>query len=562
MEVKAPWIDNYGDIPFHLEYPKGTMWDSFYNSATAEPQLTALLYMGRRYSYKTVVEKCLVTAKAFDALGVGVGTRVAICLPNIPQAVYCLYALNKLGAVACMVHPLSAVRELTELLSEAECEYAVILDSFAYKFDDAIKNMPHLKLIVTSGADELGFIKSSAYRLTSGKKYKKSIPAVCLPWKSFLKGADGVTDKNAAANDCKKAAVVLFSGGTSGIPKGIALSNNNLNALAVQTNAIGRGMLCHCRMLAVLPVFHGFGLGICVHAPLVYRGTSVLIPRIKTEGLGEFLEKNKISFFVGVPTLFEALIRQSGDRRLELSCIKGVFSGGDCMSVSLKREVNGFLERNGATARVQEGYGATECVAASCLTPYFSTKEEGIGFPYPDTYFKICAPDTCTELPYGTDGEICLRGPTVMLGYLNHTEENAQALRRHDDGFVWLHTGDMGCMDSDGYVYFRQRIKRMIVSSGYNIYPSRIENVINSHPQVKESCAVGVDDPYRIKKIKAFVVLKDGAEPNSRTKDEIMELCRLNIAKYALPYDIEFIEAIPKTKLNKTDYRAVEEKAR
>ena len=224
----------------------------------------------------------------------------------------------------------------------------------------------------------------------------------------------------------------------------------------------------------------------------------------------------------------------------------------------MKKKVDKFLAEHGATVKVREGYGTTECVTASCLTPYNTEKEGSIGFPYPDTYYKICKVGTNDEVPYGEDGEICLTGPSVMKGYLNRPDENAATLKTHDDGRIWLHTGDLGCMDGDGFIYFKQRIKRMIITNGYNVYPSQLENIIDAHEAVQVSCVIGVKDPLKMQKVKAFVVLKPGYEQSEALRESIMEHCRANIAKYAMPYEIEFRDELPKTLVGKVAYTVLE----
>ena len=559
MNCTAPWIKNYGDMPVSLEYTDDSLWECFLKSAKAVPDFPALMYMRKKYSYARVKAAIEYTAKAFCALGVKSGTRVAVCLPNVPQAVYCLYALNMIGAVACMIHPLSAEKELTELLGEAGCDYAIILDSFAAKFTDAQMKLPHIKYVVTDAAECLG-LKSSLYKLFNGRKLTATYPKDAMSWKGFMKGGKRFPLPSAVKAKKDKPAVILFSGGTTGVPKAIAISDYNINAMSAQINAVSKNIMRGNRTLAVLPIFHGFGLGVCIHSPLYNQGTSVLVPRINPAKFGKLVESTKTNILAAVPSLFEALLRS--DYKPKLKKLLGVYSGGDCMNVNLKKKLNAYLEECGAEVRVQEGYGATECFAASCLTPYFSKKVEGIGLPLPDTFFKICKPDTDEELPYGSDGEICISGPTVMLGYLGHGEENEKTLRRHSDRRIWLHTGDMGCMDEDGYVYFRQRLKRMIITNGYNVYPSRIEQILEAHPKVSQSCVIGIPDKKKIQKVLAFVVAEKGVCGDEKLKAELLAYCEKHIAKYAMPYHIEFKNELPKTKLNKTDYKALENEYR
>ena len=310
-------------------------------------------------------------------------------------------------------------------------------------------------------------------------------------------------------------------------------------------------------MLAAMPMFHGFGLGVCIHTMLAGGGRCLLLPRVTPKEYAKRIVK--CNFIAGVPTLYEALLRLPGMDKKDLSKLKGVFSGGDSLSVELKKKLDKYLAEHGATIQVREGYGTTETVTACCLTPPHMYKEGSIGLPFPDTYIKIVKPGTDEELPYGQEGEILLAGPTVMKEYMNHPEETAKTLRRHADGLTWVYTGDLGVMDEDGFIYFRGRAKRMIISSGYNVYPAQIENILDAHELVQMSCVIGVPDPYRVQKVKAFVKLKPNVPANEETKKAIMDHCRRNIAKYAMPYDIEFKDEMPKTLVGKVAYRALEE---
>ncbi|MBQ8025308.1 MAG: AMP-binding protein, partial [Oscillospiraceae bacterium] len=292
-------------------------------------------------------------------------------------------------------------------------------------------------------------------------------------------------------------------------------------------------------MLSAMPLFHGFGLGVCIHSMLANAGRCILVPRFTAQSYAKLITRYKCNFIAGVPTLYEALLRLPSMKNADLSCLKGVFSGGDSLSVELKKKFDKFLYDHKAVIQIREGYGTTECVTASCLTPPHMAKEGSIGLPFPDTFYKIVKPGTDEEVPYGEEGEIVLAGPTVMKEYMDQPEETAQTLRRHDDGLTWLYTGDLGYMDEDGFVYFRGRSKRMIISSGYNIYPAQLENILDANELVHMSCVIGVPDSYNIQKVKAFVILKPEVPSTDETKDQILAYFRKNIAKYAMTYDIE-----------------------
>ena len=563
MQPKTPWISHYGDVPFHLEYPEDSMSAVVLATAEKYPKLPALSYMGRIIPYSLLEKNIKTTAKAFSAIGIKEGDKVTVCLPNVPQAIYCLYALNYIGAIASMIHPLAAESEIEFYLRTAGSKCAITLDMFYPKFEEVMKKYPLEKLIVASAADELGLIKKTAFSIIHiGKKVKLPKNDTVLKWNEFFSLGKKFTGDDPKVRKCDKdVAVILFSGGTTGTTKGIMLSNLNFNALALQTAAMSHYDIHSMRMLAAMPVFHGFGLGVCIHTMLVAGGLSILVPRFNVKAYANLIKTEKPNFIAGVPTLFEAITRNPYLDGVSLDFLCGVFSGGDSLSVELKKKFDKFLDDHGSPVHVREGYGTTECVTASCLTPYCEEREASIGLPYPDTYYQICAVGTCDEVPYGEDGEICLCGPSVMVGYMNNEAETANTLRVHADGNVWLHTGDLGKMDEDGFIYFKQRIKRMIITNGYNVYPSQIENILDAHPKVQMSCVIGVKDPYKMQKVKAFIVLKDGIKPSESIRQELHEYCRKNIAKYALPYQIEFREELPKTLVGKVAYTVLEKEA-
>ncbi len=553
--IAAPWLESYGEVPAHLDYSEKSMSCAVLETAGREKEFTALSFMGKKTSYTELAASIDAVARSFHAIGVRRGTRVLVCLPNVPQAVFCLYGLNRIGAIPTMVHPLSAVTELAFYMKEASCSIAVTLDQFHEKFREVRKLRRIEKLIICHVSDELPFPLNLAQRLFTERKFPAVRPEQDeLAWSDFLRKGENVTGPCAVEKDPLSEAVVLFSGGTTGTTKGIMLSDLNFNALAYQTESMSHEQVRHAKMLAAMPVFHGFGLGVCIHTMMYSGGTSILVPRFNVKSYAKLIRKTQPNFIAGVPTLFEAITRNRYLDGADLSCLKGVFSGGDSLTIELKKKFDAFLADHHASVRVREGYGTTECVTACCLTPYNKEKEGSIGIPFPDTYFKICKVGTCEEVPFGEEGEICLTGPSMMLGYIGHEEENAQTLRRHEDGHVWLHTGDLGVMDSEGFVYFRQRIKRMIVTSGYNVYPSQVENVLEGHPAVQRSCVIGVADPLKMQRVKAFIVLKDGYTPDDKMRDELLAHCRKHIARYALPSEIEFRESLPTTLVGKVAY--------
>lgn len=561
MNVKTPWIKNLGGVPAHLEYYQGSMYDKVAEIAENYPDYIAYDFMGGKVKYKDFIKKVDDCARALAAIGVKEDERVTICMPNAPQAVIMFYAINKIGAIANMVHPLSSEKEIEFYLKESASVVCITLDQFYGKFERIRGNVPLRSLIITSIKDVLSPVKRKGYYLAQGRKIKK-VPANAeiVWWEKFLRDGSHYHGPYHVERKAGDPAVILYSGGTTGTTKGILLSNLNFNALSQQIIATNPMFKPGDKMLAVMPIFHGFGLGVCIHSMLASGGRCLLIPRFNPKSYAKLIKKHRPNFIAGVPSLYEALLRLNTLDRVDLSCLKGVFSGGDSLSVELKKRFDAFLKDHNATIPVREGYGTTECVTASCLTPSHWAKEGSIGLPFPDTFYKIVKPGTEEEVPYGEEGEICLAGPTVMMEYINNPEETANTLRRHADGLTWVHTGDLGMMDEDGFIYFRQRIKRMIVTNGYNVYPSQIENVLDAHPYVHMSCVIGIPDPLKMQKVMAFVVLKPGVKVSEeQARNEILEHCRKYIAKYAMPADIEFREDLPKTLVGKVAYRVLEE---
>ena len=560
-QVKAPWLDNYGDVPKTLDYFDGTMWEMVERAANERPAHIAYDFMGKSTTYARFKANVHACAKALRAAGVKPGDRVTVCMPNCPQAVVMFYAINLMGGISNMVHPLSSQNEILFYLNVSKSVCALTLDQFYPKFEAIRKDAPALKtLVIAAVKDELKPLLKLGYSLTEGKKLPK-LPrgGEYVTWKDFIAAGKGYAGEYICRKDKNDPAVILYSGGTTGTTKGILLSNLNLNALSAQVISANPIYDKDDKILAVMPIFHGFGLGVSIHTFLSNCGRCVLVPRFTPKTYAHDILKNRCNFIAGVPTLYEALLRQPEMKNADLSCLKGVFSGGDTLTAELKKRFDKFLKDHNANVVVREGYGTTECVTASCLTPLHLYKEGSIGQPFADTYYKIVQVGTNIEVPYGEEGEICISGPTVMLGYLDNPEETANTLRLHGDGRTWLHTGDLGIMDEDGFIYFRQRIKRMIITSGYNVYPSQLENVLEGCEAVQLACVIGVPDPYKMQKIKAFVVLKEGYPANDDTRETILDYCKKNIAKYAMPYEIEFRESLPTTLVGKVAYRVLEE---
>lgn len=565
ISASAPWLRFYGDMPHTLNYPKKTISELVAQTAAAHPKSIAYDFMGKKVTYSQFMTRIDRVARALIALGIEKGDRFTICMPNCPQALETFYALNRIGAVSNMIHPLSAPNEIAFYLNFSHSKAILTLDQFYGKVDEIRNKLEQpTKVLVARIKDELPYPLKELYPLSKAARKVPKLPknGDFISWKKFIHGGSKAIMIPAHPISYTDGASILYSGGTTGTTKGILLSSANFNATALQTIAAsGLPSINDKKMLSVMPIFHGFGLGVGIHTALVGGGTCILVPQFNIKTYAKLLTKKQPNFVPGVPTLFEALLRTDMLEGADLSFLDGMFSGGDSLSVELKRKVDEFLKEHKAKIQIREGYGTTECVTACCLTPKDYARSGSIGVPFPDTYFKIVTPGTEEEVEPNIEGEICISGPSVMICYVDNPEETAQTLRRHADGRIWLHTGDLGTMDVDGFVYFRQRIKRMIITSGYNVYPSQLENIIDGHEKVLISCVIGVKDKYKMQKVKAFVVLRPGVEPTEEVRQELMEYCRKHIAKYAMPYEIEFRTELPKTLVGKVAYRVLEEEA-
>ena len=555
-----PWLGYYDEegIPSNIDFPDCSMVDMVMQSAEKWPDNTAYIYYGHKVTYKNFVRKIEKTARALKNYGVKEGDRVTICMPNTPEGITMVYAVNMVGAICNMVHPLSSEKELEYYIKVAKSKYVLVIDAVFDKIYKLRDTAQLERIIVVRPSDGLGFLKKKLYNTLHVKKVR--LPAndsrVVL-WEDFIANSyfyQGNYHEERGGDDL---AVIMYSGGTTGAPKAVMLSNLNINAESICDGAMIRQVVPGATVLSILPLFHCFGLGVCIHTPLCRGMGCILIPAFSHKQFADIIRKNEPNFIVGVPTLFEALINTKLKSN-DLSSVTAVICGGDALNQTLRDKVNDFLAHHGSEAKIRVGYGLTEGSGAVCLSPEHTFADGIIGVPMPNMDFKIVKNNTFSELPAGEEGEICISGPLVMMGYLGDDVETAQTIRLHDDGKLWLHTGDIGYFGEDGLVYFAQRLKRIIISSGYNIYPTHLESIINSHEAVLTSTVIGIDHHYKGQVPKAFIVLKPGYKPGKRIEREIRELLGRNVPIYALPAAYEFRDKLPTTKIGKVAFRELE----
>lgn len=559
---KAPWKKYYSKKDRQVEIPDISLYKIIKEQALMNPNNVAIDYFGKKITYKNFIKEIDKAARSFRCYGIRPGDVVTICMPNMPEGVISFYALNKIGAIANMIHPLSAEEEIKNYLNEADSVMLVAVDICYEKIERILSETKVYKVILVSANDSMPKALSLGYTLTKGLKIRKpKSMEVYTYWKDFIKKSELYNYEYEVKSKKDITSVILHSGGTTGIPKGIVLTNGNLNALALQVKIVFKDIIPGDKILAIMPIFHGFGLGVSVHSGFVLGAEVVLVPQFSAKTFDNLVKRNKPQVIVGVPTLFEALLNNKGFNGMDMSYVKHFVSGGDSLTEKQNASINEFLRNHGCNIKVEQGYGMTESVAATALAFGKANKPCTIGIPFPGNYFKIVAKGTQEEVKFGEVGEICVCGPTVMQGYYNNEKETNLVLQIHKDGNIWLHTGDIGSMDEDGVITYVQRLKRMIISSGYNVYPQQIEQVIETHPEVLKCTVVAMPHKYKVQVAKAYIVLKEGISPSGSLKKEIKELCEKNLSKFSIPYDYEYRKSLPKTLIGKVDYKQLEREA-
>ena len=559
--IKSIWYEHQNPDRWIDEYPEYSMYEHLRVGSQRYPELTAIEFQGKKYTYKKLIEEIENVAASLISIGVKKGDAISIVTPNTPQALFMIYAANRIGAVANMIHPLLSASEIQKFIEDTDSVAILTLDMIYPKFAKIKWNTSkEPKMILSRIVDALPLYAKPVYAAQNKLKLSFNPEHDVIYWNDLIafgkKQNPEMPEDDGQGDDT---AVILYSGGTSGTPKGVMITNRNINSLAMHTYDIG-GIedVVGKKSLAVMPLFHGFGLVICVHAMICLGFHVFLLPKYDFQECSKLIFKKKINCIYGVPGLYEALIRSPEIDKADLSFMELLVCGGDKLPEKLQHRVNKHLKKGGSDVVLREAYGQTECVAGCSINPKFDTRIGSAGIAYPDVYFKIVKPETEEEVPNGQEGELCVSGPLVMKGYYKNPEATAKALRVHEDGRTWLHTGDIFSKDDDGFIYFRQRNSRILISGGYNIYMTQVEDAICSCPAVAQSCVVGINDRIYGQKIGAYVVLNNKDADQESVKEKIMECCRKSLAEYSLPHEIIFRDSLPVTNLGKIDYKSLE----
>jgi long-chain acyl-CoA synthetase len=535
------WHKSYAEgVPWSIDYQKLTVSEGLARSAREFPDQVALNYMGKKITYKQLDGMVNSFARALLDLGVKEGDKVAAILPNIPQVIIANMAAFRIGAVVVLNNPLYTERELQYQLEDSDSKIAVTLTLLVPRIEKIMPETKVEKVIGCQISTYLPFPKKQLFPLVRKAMYKKIEPTdKVLRFEDLISKypSDPVEEKG----KWEELSTIIYTGGTTGKSKGVMLSHKNISANVQQFAAwfpdLDRGGIS---LVGTFPVFHSAGFTACQNFFCWQAWEHCMIPRPEPKGVIEILKKDKPDYLPGVPTIFVGLLAEPEFREMDLSFIKGFFSGAAPLAADTIRDLK---ELTGAT--ILEVYGQTETAPIATVTPWGGEIKPGtVGIPVSDTDIKIVDLDTGEkELPQGETGEIIIKGPQNMMGYYKKPEETAEALR---DG--WVYTSDIGFFDEDGYLTVVDRKKDMVIAGGYNIYPVEIDNVLFDHPKILEACAVGVPDEYRGETIKAFIVTKEG---ETLTEEEVIAYCRETLAPYKIPKTIEFVSELPKSVIGK-----------
>ena len=557
--VDMPWMKYYSEEARSAALPECSIFEYLVRNNKDYLSDIAIVYLGRKITYRELFVNINKTAAAFLKAGVKEKEIVTVALPCIPEALYCVYALNKIGAVANMIHPLAGKDETLFYLREVGSRIAVIFDGAYDAIANDIGSTSVEKVIVASPADSLPFALKIAY----GLKVKKPRldGTVFQSWKAFLRDGKGTAVKK-VKRDCHKMAIISHTGGTTGEPKGCMISDHNILSEILQ---VGLSMP-HSRqerMIAVLPPFVNYSLVNGMIEPLSLGFTLILIPKYEPEKFAEYVTKYHVQHMNSIPAYWEAILKIKNIEKYDLSSLHYIFYGGEEMAPEIEKAVNDVLKKCGVKTDLKKGLGMTELTSAAAAT-YDAANEMGsVGIPFVKTNCKIVSVNSDREMTYDQDGEICFSGPTLMLGYYHNQEETDKIIKIHPDGKRWLHTGDLGHITEDGTIFVTGRIKRIIMTRGRDgqptkLFPDRVEKVLYSHQSVELCCVIGVPDKERIHYPKAFIVLKSEADADL-AKSEILEICKRNLPEYMVPEEIVFIDEMPRTPRGKIDFRVLEQ---
>lgn len=557
--VIKPWLKYYSKDGITEEVPKCTLYDYLFQKNKDYPDDIALNYFDTPITFSQLFHNIQKTAKAYLKLGVKNGDIVTICSITTPEIVYSFYAMDLIGAIPNMVDPRTSVEGMREYIKESKSKYVCVLNEAYHKMGDAVVGTDVHKIVVLSPAESLSLVKRTAFNLTN--RDKNEYTSNCVKWQNFIQQGEGMTFEPVSYNP-EHCGAIVHTGGTTGSPKGVMLSDDAFNALAFQYSKSTIEFKRQQKFLDVMPPFIAYGFACGIHLPLCFGMTAIIIPNLDPNNLATLILKYNPAHMCGVPEHYQVLAKDKRMNQADISYLLNCGSGGDSITIGAENEVNEFLKAHGSMYSLSKGYGMTELCSTACTCMSKINKLGSVGIPLVKNTISAFEPGTDKELNVGEKGEICITGPTIMLGYYDKPDETANVLHIHSDGNTWVHTGDIGYIDEDGFVFIDGRIKRLIIRhDGFKVFPSMIENIISTHSDV-EKCAVVAsrdkDNPQGNLPYVHIVLRNDSPEIQEQIKAEIIQLCREKLPEYAQPVGYRFREDLYYTPVGKVDYRKLE----
>lgn len=561
VSTEKAWMKYYPEEARNATPPKMKIYSFLKEVNSNRLHDTAIYYYGTKISVKRLIERIDECADAFAALGVKKGDTVSLLSASTPESIIAFYALNKMGATVNAIDPRMDMKSISRMIQSAGSEILIVIELAFPKVSPIISEIHQKHIIVQSPATSLPALKKFVTKLSNRGQIpygKKGI----MSWETFIKKAkNGVAVEADYVGDATVA--ITYTGGTTGFPKGVMLTNDSLNAVAF--NFIHAGIIHEKghRFLGIMPIFSSYGLVCGIHMPLTLGLELALIPRFYPNKMGEYVKKYKPEHMIATPAFYEILIDSEEMKGFDLSFALTMGSGGDSMNAGLETKLEAFMESHGIRYPLAQGYGMSEVSAAATFCVNDRYKKGSVGIPCLATTIGIFDPETGEELGYGELGEVCITGPTMMKGYYNNKEETDYVMRKHADGQVWVHSGDIGSIDEDGFVYIQGRVKRMITRfDGHKVFPITIESFIAEDERVHSCSVIAVDDRERLQGQYPMAVIElmtgvDVAERDNICR-EIYERCQELLEERGRPVAVVCIDEIPLTGVGKNDYRLLE----